>query len=60
MADPTCKKCGDEHDDPRRAYCPPCAEIVRLEFGNAKGGGVRIDLHGDPDRPVRRMEMVRP
>lgn len=55
---PICHKCGEPHDDVRRAYCKACAEIKLIEFGARQGQGVSISLVGDPARPVRKVAMV--
>jgi hypothetical protein len=55
MSKSICKKCSAEHEDRRSAYCPACAEEVRLDFGRAKGHGVRLNLRGDDNRPRVRV-----
>lgn len=54
---PVCRRCHRSHDDRRRNYCAPCADLVLREFGVSHS--LRTPLAGDPDRPVRRMEGVR-
>lgn len=54
---PVCHKCHEPHRDPRSAYCPSCAQTERHAFGLAHS--LRTNTAGDPDRPVRRVEVAR-
>lgn len=53
---PVCSRCGHAHEDRRRNYCARCAELVRVEFGTAHS--LRTNTVGDPNRPVRKMEVI--